>query len=91
MPRSLVELAEEALVNLPCDSTEPARDVLGVPGTQSLSPFAFVAGGRTGLASVAGPAKASLQARHEPSNRPADAPSEGDSEAPEPPLVPVAP
>jgi len=36
-------------------------------------------------------AKASLQARHEPSNRPADAPSEGDSEAPEPSLVPVAP
>ena len=62
--------------------------VPGVPGTQYLSPFAFVAGGRTGLAWVEGAAKAMLQARHEPSNRPADAPSEGDSEAPPPPPRP---
>jgi len=37
-----------------------------VPGTQYLSPFAFVASRRTGLASVEGAAKAFLQARHEP-------------------------
>jgi hypothetical protein len=66
-----------------------SKDVFAFPGY--LSPFAFVAGRRSGLASVEGATKASLQARHGPSNRPADAPSEGDSEAPEPPLVPVAP
>ena len=66
-----------------------SKDVFAFPGY--LSPFAFVAGRRSGLASVEGATKASLQARHGPSNRPADAPSEGDSEAPEPPLAPVAP
>ena len=60
----------------------------GVPGTQYLSPFAFMAGGRTGVAAVEGAARDSLQARHEPSNRPAGAPSEGDSEGPPPPPRP---
>ena len=46
-----------------------------VPGRQYLSSFAFAAGGGTGLASGEGAAKDSLQARHEPTNRPAGAPS----------------
>jgi len=38
-------------------------------------------GGGPWLASVQGAPEDSLQARHEPINRPADAPSEGDAEA----------
>ena len=56
-----------AKVSIPTKHNPPLALIFqGVAATQYSCPFAFVAGRRTGLASVEGAAKASLQARHEP-------------------------